>query len=62
MKREDQTVIQCKQPIKLEKPLQCLRYSLIKSSVKKNHAAIFKAQVMAENTTKTQGPRRGRGW
>ena len=35
MKREDQTVIQCKQPIKIKKLLQCLHCSLIKSSVKK---------------------------
>ena len=43
MKREDQTVIQCKQPIKLEKPLQCLRYSLIKSSVKKKSCCHFQS-------------------
>ena len=54
MKREDQTVTQCKQPIRIKNLLQCLRRSLIAAFVKKKtHAAIFKGQVMAEDTMKT---------
>ena len=38
-----------RQPIKIEKPLQSSRrFSLI--VYQKNHAGIFKAQIMAENT------------
>ena len=35
MKREDQTVTQCKQPIKIKKLLQCLHRSFIATFVKK---------------------------
>ena len=35
MKREDQTVTQCKQPIRIKNLLQCLRRSLIAAFVKK---------------------------
>ena len=58
MKREDQTVIQCKQPIKLEKPLQCLRCSLIKSSVKKKIVLPFSK---LKSWLKTQRKHRDRG-
>ena len=46
---EDQTFMRYRQPIKIEKPLQCSRrFSLI--VYQKNHAGIFKAQIIAENT------------
>ena len=52
MKRGDATVEQYEQPIKMEKPLQIMfvlqLYCII---CQRNHAAIFKAQFMAEKTT-----------
>jgi len=48
IKREDQTFMRYKQPIKIEKPLQwSRRFSLI--VYQKNHAGFFKAHIMVEN-------------
>ena len=50
MKREDATVIQYEQPIKIEKPLQCLRCSCIASFVKEITLPFSKVKIMAEKT------------
>ena len=49
MKREDQTVIRYKQPIKIEKPLQCSRRFLA-SFVKEIKVPFPTPKIMSENT------------
>ena len=48
MRAPDQTVIRYKQPIKLEKPLQCSR-NFLALFVKGITLLFFKVQIMAEN-------------
>ena len=43
MKREDQTVTQCKQPVKIKKLLQCLRRSFIATFVQKKSCCHFQS-------------------
>lgn len=52
VKREDQTVIRCKEPIKIEKPmLKCSRRRCLHRYSKKSRCHFHRtAQIMAENT------------
>ena len=56
VKREDQTVIRCKEPIKIEKPmLKCSRHRCLHRYSKKSRCHFHRtAQIMAETDRKQQ--------